>query len=100
MSRDSRHLAYYLAGASEQDDDLYVMINAEPQDVAFTIHQGQAKDWRRVVDTSRKNPDDIREAGKEAAIRSNKYLVKERSIVVLMRRACSENTISTKRNVL
>ena len=87
MSHESRHLAYYLDGASEDDDDLYVMINGDKRDLTFTIHEGRPKDWRRVIDTSRKSPNDICEAGKETAIRSGKYVVKSRSIVVLIRRA-------------
>jgi glycogen operon protein len=86
MSRKSQHLAYHLDGASQQDDDLYVMINGEQREKSFTIQRGQPTDWRRVIDSARKSPDDIREAGKEAAIRSDTYRVKARSIVVLIRR--------------
>ena len=85
MSAHSSHLAYYLRGTSVSDDDLYVMINAERQDKNFTIHVGKSRDWRRVIDTSRKSPDDFREPGKEAVIRSDHYSVKARSIVVLIR---------------
>ncbi len=85
MSRDSHHLAYYLDGRSQQDDDLYVMINAGPSELRFEIQQGQASQWRRVVDTSRKSPDDIREPGQEAALRSQSFPVKPRSMVVLIR---------------
>ncbi len=86
MSPESRHLAYYLDGTTEGDDDLYVMINADKRDLTFTIHEGQPQRWRRVIDTSRKSPYDICTPGTEAVIRSGKYVVKGRSIVVLIRR--------------
>jgi glycogen operon protein len=37
MSEDSRSLAFFLSGASQDDDDVYVMINAWWQELAFTI---------------------------------------------------------------
>lgn len=85
MSHTSRHLAYYLDGASEGDDDLYVMINADHRDLRFTIQEGDPTDWNRVIDTGRKSPFEFREPGKEAALRSAKYVVKGRSITVLLR---------------
>ena len=85
LSHDSRHFAFYLNGESESDDDIYVMINAGDEDRTFTIQEGDAKRWLRVVDTSLKSPYDIREPGHEVALRSAKYRVKERSVVVLMR---------------
>jgi glycogen operon protein len=86
MSHDSRHFAFYLDGESELDDDIYTMINAGEQDLLFTIQEGGAKDWLRVVDTSLKSPYDIREPGSEVALRSTKYRVKARSVVVWIRR--------------
>jgi len=44
MSADSRALAYCLHGGTLRDDDLYVMINAEPQQVRFGLHEGQPRD--------------------------------------------------------
>lgn len=86
MSQDSGHIAYYLRGERVNDDDLYVMINAEPKDKVFHIQKGPGSEWRRVIDTSRKSPDDFREPGKEAGIRSDHYTVKAQSIVVLKTR--------------
>ncbi len=85
MSDESRQLAFYLNGAAADDDDLYVMINAGPEDLYFTIQDGRPSDWRRVIDTSRVSPDDICEPGREAGIRSLRYCVKSRSVVVLIK---------------
>ncbi len=86
MSYDSHHLAYYLRGDTVDDDDLYVMINAAAENRTFTIQVGRPSDWRRVVDTSRTSPEDIREPGDEAGIRSSRYSVKGHSTVVLIHR--------------
>src|SRR5581483_9840249 len=37
MGPESRTLAVYLRGDSQQDADLYVMVNASPSDVTFEI---------------------------------------------------------------
>jgi isoamylase len=84
MSQHSHHLAYFLRGATVGDDDLYVMINAEPKDRTFVIQQGSPEDWRRVIDTSRPSPHDICEPGTEERLGSLLYRVKARSIVVLI----------------
>lgn len=81
----SRSLAFFLRGAAEYDQDLYVMINAYDHDLVFTLQEGHAQDWRRVVDTALPSPDDICEPGHETALPAIRYTVKARSIVILMR---------------
>ncbi len=85
LSQDSRSLAYFLRGSRLGDNDLYVMINACWEDTEFTIQQGQAEQWRRIVDTSLASPDDIEETGKGHPISALRYVVKARSIVVMVR---------------
>lgn len=85
LSPHSRSLAYYLRGSRLRDNDLYVMINAYWEDLAFTIQQGPADQWSRVVDTSLASPDDIAEPGEKSPVANVQYLVKARSIVVLER---------------
>ena len=83
LSADSRSLAFCLLGASQGDDDIYVMINSYWEGLAFEIQEGTAQDWRRVVDTSLPSPDDCSERG--VPLEQAKYLVTARSIVVLLR---------------
>ena len=85
MSADSRHLAYSLRGDSVGDDDLYIMINMGQRERIFTIQQGRPRDWKRVIDTGRKSPHDFCEPDRTVAVRSSRYRVKARSIVVLIR---------------
>jgi isoamylase len=78
-------LAFCLRGAAEVDDDLYVMINAYWRALTFTVHDGGARTWKRVVDTSLTSPSDFREPGFEVPLQSRTYSVAPRSVVVLIR---------------
>lgn len=84
QSPASHTLAFFLRGGSQQDTDLYVMINASPQDITFTVNEENIQTWRRAVDTSLASPDDVLEPGRETPIASIEYLVKARSVVVLL----------------
>jgi glycogen operon protein len=82
---ESRCLAYALHGGSVGDDDLYVMINGHWEDRSFKVEEGQASEWRRVVDTGQPSPKDIVEPGNESKFESANYTVRARSVVVLRR---------------
>ena len=86
LSLDSHTLAFCLHGASQNDTDLYVMINAFWQELTFHVEEGQANEWRRVVDTSFPSPSDFCEPGREQPLQSLSYKVGPRSTVVLIRK--------------
>jgi glycogen operon protein len=83
LSNDSRSLAFCLHGTSENDDDLYVMINAYWEELEFQIQEGTADGWKRVVDTALPSPDDFSASGLPLGRPS--YVVAPRSMVVLLR---------------
>jgi isoamylase len=83
LSPDSRSLAFCLHGVSQDDDDIYVMINAYWQELQFQIQEGAPQDWVRIVDTALPSPDDFSEFG--LPISQSTYQVAPRSIVVLVR---------------
>ena len=85
LSDDSRSLAFCLSGASQGDDDLYVMANAYGAALEFTIQTGAASEWQRIVDTGCVSPDDFREPPGVVALTSARYVVGPRSVVVLLR---------------
>jgi len=87
LSYFSHSLAFCLHGRSQQDRDIYVMINAYWEDLNFRIQEGEAKDWTRVADTSKPSPLDLLEIGSEEPVPSLDYEVKARSVVVLLRGA-------------
>lgn len=83
LSQDSRSLAFCLHGASQDDDDIYVMINAYWQALQFQIQEGTAQDWVRIVDTDLSTPDDFSDSG--LPLQQSIYQVAPRSIVILVR---------------
>jgi glycogen operon protein len=85
LSADSHSLAFYLNGASQNDSSLYVMINGYWQELAFTIQQGTASEWHRIIDTSLPEPQEFLDAP-GLPLTSLKYRVAPRSIVVLVNR--------------
>lgn len=83
LSHDSRSLTFCLHGASQDDDDLYVMINAYWEKLEFHVQEGTAKEWLRIVDTALPSPEDFAENG--VALETTRYVVAPRSVVVLIR---------------
>jgi glycogen operon protein len=81
----SHSLAYCLHGASVNDNDLYVMINAYWEPLSFTIQEGEPGDWKRIVDTSEDSPDDFTETPVAPAMSSLSYTVQPRSVVFFVR---------------
>jgi glycogen operon protein len=86
LSFDSHTLAYCLHGASQNDNDIYVMINAYWQALTFVVQEGEPQEWLRVVDTSLATPADICEPGTEQRLQGLDYRVGPRSTVVLIRK--------------
>ena len=87
LGYSSHSLAFCLHGGSQQDRDIYVMINAYWGDLDFQIQEGGVNDWTRVADTSMPSPLDVLEIGKEKPLRSLNYDVRARSVVVLLKSA-------------
>ncbi|MGA9687068.1 MAG: glycogen-debranching protein, partial [Candidatus Sulfotelmatobacter sp.] len=83
LSADSRSLAFCLHGASQGDDDIYVMINAYWQPLEFQIQEGAPENWVRIVDTDLPSPNDFSECA--SPLQQSIYLVAPRSIVILVR---------------
>jgi glycogen operon protein len=83
LSSHSRSLAFCLHGASQGDDDIYVMINAYWEGLQFQIQEGAPEEWVRIVDTDLLSPSDFSEHG--VPLQRSIYQVAPRSIVVLVR---------------
>ena len=93
---DWEKLGYYLALrldgsraetlADRDDNDFYIMFNANTEIHAFTMPPPPyKKEWLRVVDTGLSAPNDILTAGNEKQIPSQRtYPVKARSVVILI----------------
>jgi isoamylase len=91
FSPGGQTLAYCLSGASVDDDDIYVMVNAGANEVKFQIQEGKPGDWLLVADTSLTSPRDFVEPGERQGLTSPGYLVGGRSVVVLCRLATEKH---------
>jgi isoamylase len=87
MGLESRTLAVYLCGASQKDDDIYVMINASDSDRTFEIQEGRPGEWQLAFDTGLVSPNDFPEPDDRASLRSLSYVVRSRSIAGMTREA-------------
>ena len=80
---NSRVLAYTLGGF-EGETDIHVMLNMHWEALDFEIPQIEGRNWYKVVDTALVSPMDIVEPCQEVVVSGNNYLVKDRSVVVLI----------------
>jgi isoamylase len=83
LSQDSHSLAFCLHGASQDDGDIYAMINSYWEALEFHVQEGTAQEWKRIVDTALSSPDDFSEGG--VPLKETAYMVAPRSVVVLCR---------------
>ena len=79
-------------GASQQDHDLYVMVNGLDYDVPFEIQEGVPGQWLRVIDTSQDSPHDIVDLLDADPVGGSGYEVRARSVVVLLRPRAKRET--------
>ncbi|KAA5543056.1 glycogen-debranching protein [Roseiconus nitratireducens] len=85
LSASAQCIAYCLHGRTESDDDLYVMINGSEQEQVFGIHEGLPGQWKRVIDTSRRSPQDLTALEDAPACDSRRMAVSGESVVVMVR---------------
>jgi glycogen operon protein len=85
LSPGGQTLAYCLYGASQHDDDIYVMVNAGANEVSFRVQEGKFDDWMLVVDTNLPSPLDVVGPDTKRFLKSSDYMVEGRSVVVLLR---------------
>lgn len=82
LAHHSRSMAFFLSGKSQEDDDMYVMINAYWEALTFTFQlEGP---WHRMVNTSFDPPNDFVEQG-EDIIYHHTYLLRPRTVAVFIR---------------
>jgi len=83
LSHDSHTLAFCLLGQSQEDDDLYVMINSYWGALSFEIQEGTAGQWKRAVDTGTASPFDFLDSAEP--LTSIQCRLEPQSVVVLIR---------------
>ncbi len=84
LAPSSHSLAFHLRTETTADADLYVMINANWENLPFAIQAPGP--WRRVIDTALASPADIVVQSAASPISDLQYDVAARSVVVLTSR--------------
>lgn len=79
LSASSQQLAYCLHGSSQDDDNIYVMINGGGEPIEFEIHENG--EWQRIIDTSKDSPDDFVAHG--VPLKTASYILKAQAVCVL-----------------
>ncbi|HEY9198808.1 MAG TPA: glycogen debranching enzyme, partial [Gammaproteobacteria bacterium] len=80
---DARVLACTIAGLSEAEADLHVVLNMAEQSVDAPLPVIDGRCWHRALDTAQAAPQDITAPAAQTALRTDRYAVQPRSIVVL-----------------
>jgi len=79
LSAPSHTLAWHLSGATYEEDDLYVLVNAYSEPLDFTVQVPGT--WRVLADTNESRPPDLTPTG--SPVPEGPLTVGARSIVVL-----------------
>jgi len=83
-SESSRTLAFCVHGASQHDDDIYVMINVFPHALDFDIQE--TGPWLLAIDTAKPSPYDVPGEADYEEVAGSGYTVQGRAVVVLLKR--------------
>jgi isoamylase len=83
LSPASQTLAFCLSGKAVNDRDLYVLINASHDPVAFCLQYGTPGTWRKVIDTAAEAPYDVSTRGGQGEAVSEILDIAPLSVVVL-----------------
>jgi isoamylase len=75
-------LAYTLAGLSDQEEDLHVILNMSEQTVEALLPEVDGRKWHRVLDTSLAAPDDIVPRARQIAYENFSYPISRRTVAV------------------
>ncbi|MBO3459384.1 glycogen debranching protein GlgX [Aetokthonos hydrillicola Thurmond2011] len=79
----ARVIAFTLGGF-EGAADIHIMLNMYWESLEFEIPPIEGRRWYTAIDTAQPSPMDIVEKGQETLVPGNVYLVKDRSVVVLI----------------
>jgi len=79
----SRTLAIYLDGESQQDVDLYILINASDEVMTFEIQVPRAGGWRLVLDTGLDSPEDFPQPPSAEPLAGTSYRLDARAVAVM-----------------
>jgi isoamylase len=77
-----QYLAYTLAGLSDVEEDLHVVLNMSERTVEASLPEIPGRQWHLALDTSRIGPDDIMPSNRQEALESSSYPISGRTVAV------------------
>jgi len=86
-ARDARLLRYTLAGVSQDEEDLHVILNMSERTDNVELPMVSGRRWHVALDTALASPDDAISRDAQSAYSGASYLSRARSVVVLEARA-------------
>ena len=86
-ARDARLLRYTLAGLSQDEEDLHVILNMSERTANVELPMVSGRRWHLALDTALASPDDVVSRDAQTAYSGASYLSRARSVVVLEARA-------------
>jgi glycogen operon protein len=78
----AQYLAYTLAGLSDGEEDLHVILNMSERTVEVSLPEIPGRLWHLALDTSRMGPDDIMPSNQQKALESSSYQISGRMVAV------------------
>jgi glycogen operon protein len=78
----AQYLAYTLAGQSDDEEDLHVVLNMSERNVAASLPEIPGRLWHLALDTSRTDQDDILPRDQQKALESSSYTIARRTVAV------------------
>jgi isoamylase len=82
-ARDARLLRYTLAGLSQDEEDLHVVLNMSERTANVELPMVSGRRWHLALDTALASPDDVVSRDAQTAYSGASYLSRARSVVVL-----------------
>ena len=79
---EARLLAYMLAGVSEGEAHLHIVLNMQDEPVRVSLPEVPGRSWFRAVDTALASPEDMLDENEQPRLASH-YLAPARSVAVL-----------------
>ncbi len=79
---ETRMLSYTLAGCNDQEADLHIAINMSDESRIINLPDIKGKSWRRVLDTSLPEGEDVLLPDQLKPLQNNGYTVNSKTVVV------------------
>jgi isoamylase len=78
----AQYLAFTLAGLSDREEDLHVILNMSEQTVEAVLPEIAGRRWHLAIDTSQPGPHDILSRDRQRIVENSSYPISRRTVAV------------------